>query len=66
MEKLGRTSQFQRRPLSHHLISPLLGPSDVVPKLNALEHLAMLRPGQDTVSFLSELTKRQNGHNSVE
>lgn len=32
IEKLGRTSQFQRRPLSHHLVSPLLGPSDVVPK----------------------------------
>ena len=47
--------------MSHHLVSPLLEPSDVVPKLNALEHLAMLRPGEDTVGFLSESTVGRRG-----
>lgn len=47
--------------MSHHLVSPLLEPSDVVPKLNALEHLAMLRSGEDTVGFLSESTVGRRG-----
>ena len=47
----GKTSQFHGRAISHHLDSSLLGISEVVSQLNALEDLAVLRFGEDTLGF---------------